>query len=204
MPTLCWQGVWRTIRLASFMACRKSLPATIGRPIGRRSTIPLPQNGHGIFDFSLIATFRHRAPSRTWWYPVDMGGRTFFLGGCIGGPMSLILPFAGVGAGTAEGGGGLFGLLVKVAGFRWRWAASVGKCGSLEPGLFPCWKSSGCWNHSGIWTFGGCFECGAAGIGAADEVACFGGGGLMQPERTGSSGIAVSSSLSNRQLPILV
>ena len=125
--------------------------------------------------------------------------------GCCICSMSLQHPFAGLGVGTTDGGGGLEWLLVAVASFRWRWAASVGKgggfgcsvIGSLEPGLFPALES-GCWYDSGNWTFGGFFQYGAAGIGVADEVACLGGGGLMQPERTGSSGIAVSSSLSNR------
>ena len=204
MPTLCSHAVMRIIRLASSMACRNCLPATIGSlpggRTGRRSTIPLPHNGHAILAFSFIATLRHGAPSTTWLYPVDMGGRAYAMGCCICS-MSLQHPFAGLGVGTTDGGGGLEWLLVgwllvAVAALGGGFGCSV--IGSLEPGLFPCWNHSGCWTHSGIWTFGGFFQCGAAGIGAADEVARLGGGGLMQPERTGSSGTGVSSSLSDR------
>ena len=116
MPTLCSHAVMRIIRLASSMACRKSLPATIGaRLCGRRSTTPLPHIVHGILAFSFIATIRHGAPSRTWWYPVDMGGRTYVVGYSV--TMSLIHPFAGLGADTARGG--LYG------GFRCMWVASL-------------------------------------------------------------------------------
>ena len=119
MPTLCSHTIMRTIRLACCMACRMSLPATIGL-CGRRSTIPLPHNGHGLFC-SFIATPRHGAPSLTWWYPFDMGGRTYVVGYSV--TMSLIHPFAGLGVDTAGQGG--------YGGFRCLWAASLRMGGGL-------------------------------------------------------------------------
>jgi len=112
MPTLCSHAIMRIIRLASPKACRKSLPATI-KLCGRRSTTPLPHNGHGLFC-SFIATPRHGAPSLTWWYPFDMRGRTYAEG--LSG-MSLIHPFAGSGAGEAGQDG--------CGGFEFLWDLSL-------------------------------------------------------------------------------
>ena len=112
MPTLCSHAVMRIIRLASFMACRKSLPATMAR-CGRRSTTPLPHIGHGSLAFSDIATLRHRAPSRAWSNPVDMGGRAYVAGSAT---ISLIDPFATAGGGGFVGCPYLLAALIPMGG----------------------------------------------------------------------------------------
>ena len=113
MPTLCSHAVMRIIRLASSTACRKSLPATMAR-CGRRSRTPLPHVGHGSLVFSFIATLRHRAPSRTWWNPVDMGGRAYVVGSAT--TTSLMDPLATAGGGGFAGCPCLLAALIPTGG----------------------------------------------------------------------------------------
>ena len=65
MPILCSHATILILRLASSMACRKSLLQPSG-------------HGHRILTFSFTATGRYRAPSTTCWYT-----RSIWVGGHI-------------------------------------------------------------------------------------------------------------------------
>ena len=168
----------------------------------------------------------------TWWYPIDMGGRTYVVGYSV--TMSLIHPFAGLGLDTAGQGG--------YGGFRCLWAASLRMGGGFgcsaiitfskfrmgggfaETAACACTESVPAASsrsrfrslrskHGGAGGGGfGCTdsllvaEAAAFAIGAASKL------GLIPPAwavtagmvTMGCSGIGVSSSLSNMKAPALV
>ena len=170
------------MRMASSKACRNRLRASFGsRPCFQRSTIPRPHAGHRMLACSLTATVRHRAPSLTWWYPIDIGGGSYSR--CLMyGTTSLQHPFAGLGAGAAARGRyDVFGCI-----------CTAGRLG----GGFGC---------PVIESFAMVAEATAFVIGAAAEFTGLGGGGLIQPAWAGwliliagRFGNGASSSLSHK------